>query len=92
MDVNICLIGKGTVGTSFIQLLLEKKEILKRKFNLELIVNSIIEEDGVLINSSGIDLKQVIDSKENFRSLPYWENDISFLHLISELNINICVE
>jgi homoserine dehydrogenase len=92
MKVNICLIGKGIVGTSLLQLLLEKKEFLKRKFNLEFIVNSIIEKDGALINTSGIDLKEVIDAKENLRNLPYWEEGTRFLHSISELEIRFCVE
>ncbi|MFX0028754.1 MAG: homoserine dehydrogenase [Candidatus Hermodarchaeota archaeon] len=92
MNVNICLIGKGIVGTSLIQLIFEKKDILKRKFNLNYVVNSIIENDGALIKSSGIDLKEVVESKQNFRNLPYWENNINFLHAISELDIAICIE
>ncbi|MFX1278176.1 MAG: homoserine dehydrogenase [Promethearchaeota archaeon] len=92
MKVNVCLIGKGLVGTSLLQLLLEKKEFLKQKFNLDLIVNSILEKDGALINPSGIDLKEVIDANENFRNLPYWENKVSLLPSISRLDINICVE
>ncbi|GAH56356.1 unnamed protein product, partial [marine sediment metagenome] len=34
MNVKICLIGKGIVGTSFLQLLNEKKQSFKQKFNL----------------------------------------------------------
>lgn len=92
MDVNVCLIGKGIVGTSLIQILLEKKEFLERKFNTNFIVNSIIEIDGALINSQGIDLKEVIDIKENFRRLPYWEKGTKFLDITTTLNIDICIE
>jgi len=92
MKVNICLIGKGNVGSSLLQLLLEKKEYLKRKFNLKLIVCSILEKDGALINSSGIDLKEVIDAKDDFRNLPYWESDLGLVHSLSELEISICIE
>ena len=92
MNVNICLIGKGIVGTSLLQLILEKKEFLERKFNVNFIVNSIIEIDGALINPQGIDLNEVLEIKENFRSLPYWEKGIKFLETISKLNIAICVE
>jgi homoserine dehydrogenase len=92
MDVNVCLIGKGVVGTSLLQILLKKKELLERKFNISFIVNSIIENDGALINLQGIDLKEVIDIKENFRSLHYWEKDKKFSDIISKLNIAICIE
>ena len=92
MNVNICLIGKGIVGTSLIQILLNKKEFFERKFNINFVVNSIIEIDGALINSQGIDLKEVIDIKENFRRLPYWEKDAKFEDITSKLNIAICIE
>lgn len=92
MDVNICLIGKGIVGTSLIQLLFEKKEYLERKFNLNFIVNSIIEIDGALIRPHGIDLKEVLDVRENFRTLNYWKKGAKFLDIISKLNIDICIE
>lgn len=92
MDVNVCLIGKGTVGTSLIQILLNKKDFLERKFNIKFIVNSIIEIDGALIDSQGIDLKEVIDIKQNFRRLPYWEKDAKFEDIVSKLNIAICIE
>ena len=92
MRVKICLIGKGTVGTSFLKLVNIKKEEFKQKFNLEIIVTSIFEYDGALINESGINLGEVLDAGTNFRNLPYWKKNVSAKELIPTLNANICIE
>jgi len=92
MKVKICLIGKGTVGTSFLKLLNLKKEEFKQKFNLEIIVTSIFEYDGALIEENGINLTEVLDAEANFRNLPYWKKNISAKELIPSLNANICIE
>jgi len=92
MNINICLIGKGIVGTSLIQLLYEKKKLFEQKFNLNFIVNSIFEIDGALINEKGINLKEVLDVGGDFRNLPYWRKDAKAIDLISKLDISICIE
>jgi len=92
MRVKICLIGKGTVGTSFLKLVNIKKEEFKQKFNLEIIVTSIFEHDGALIKENGINLKEVLDAETNFRNLPYWKKNVSAKELIPTLNANICIE
>jgi len=92
MNVKICLIGKGIVGSSLLQLLNEKKQLFKQKFNLKITVNSIFESDGALIKDKGIDLKEILDVSDDFRNLPYWRRDVKAIDLISELDIDICIE
>ncbi|MHA2036652.1 MAG: homoserine dehydrogenase [Promethearchaeota archaeon] len=92
MTVKICLIGKGVVGTSFLQLIKNKKAEFKQKFNLEIIVSSIFEFDGALINKDGINIKEVLDADKNFRNLPYWKENVSAKDLIPTLDANICIE
>jgi len=92
MRVKICLIGKGTVGTSFLKLVNIKKEEFEQKFNLEIIVTSIFEHDGALIKENGINLKEVLDAETNFRNLPYWKKNVSAKELIPTLNVDICIE
>lgn len=92
MNVKICLIGKGIVGTSLLQLLNEKKQLFKQKFNLKITVNSIFESDGALINEKGIDLKEILDVGDDFRNLPYWRRDVKAIDLISKLDVDICIE
>ena len=91
MDVKICLIGKGRVGSCFLELLKEKKELFNKiKFNYKLI--AIFEYDGALINDKGIDLDEVLNKGDDFRELSYWKQDVKATDLIPKLDINICIE
>ena len=92
MDVKIVLIGKGNVGTSLIELLKEKSNILKEKFNLNIKMVAIVEYDGALINEDGINLEEVLSKGDRFRELPYWKVDSKPKDLYKKLDINICVE
>lgn len=92
MDVKIVLIGKGNVGTSLIELLKEKSEILNEKFNLNFKMVAIVEYDGALINEDGINLEEVLSKGKRFRELPYWKVDSKPKDLYKKLDINICVE
>jgi homoserine dehydrogenase len=92
MNVKICLIGKGNVGTSFLQLVHNKKDEFERKFNLKIIMTSIFERDGALIKKDGINLKEVLIVDTNFRNLPYWKKNISAKDLLPTLDANICIE
>ena len=92
MDVKICLIGMGVVGTSFLQLLKEKEEFFERKFDLNFIVNSIFEIDGALIKEDGIDLIELLNKNKNIRNLPYWKNGVKPVDFMSKLAINVCIE
>jgi homoserine dehydrogenase len=92
MDIKICLIGKGNVGTSLIELLKEKSEFLNDEFNLNIKMVAIVEYDGALVNEDGINLEEVLSKKEKFRELPYWKVDSKPKDLYKKLDINICVE
>ena len=93
MDVKIALIGKGHVGTSFLQLLKEKKSVLKDKFNINLDIVVIFEYDGALINEEGINLEELLGKGENFRELRFWKKDVApSADLFNKLDLNICVE
>ncbi len=92
MKVKVCLIGKGTVGTSFLQLVKNKRDDFKRKFNLEIIVSSIFEHDGALIAENGINIGEVLEAGKYFRNLPYWKEKVRAKDLISTMDANICIE
>ncbi|MHA1986645.1 MAG: homoserine dehydrogenase [Promethearchaeota archaeon] len=92
MKVKVCLIGKGVVGSSFLELVRSKKDKFKNKFNLEVIVNSICEIDGALINKDGININEVLDAGNQFRNLPYWNEGVKAKELIPTLDANICIE
>ncbi|MFW9823558.1 MAG: homoserine dehydrogenase [Candidatus Thorarchaeota archaeon] len=92
MNVKICLIGKGVVGTNFLQLIYNKRDIFKQKFNLNIIITSIFESGGALINDNGINIKEVLEASSNFKSLPDWKADVTAIDGLSSINADICIE
>ena len=73
---KICLIGKGNVGSCLLHLLHEKKDEIKKTFDISYVVIAIFEHNGALINENGIDIKEILEKKEKFRELSYWKKDI----------------
>jgi len=92
MEVKICLIGKGIVGTSFLKLLNEKNTKFKQLFGFNFIVNSIVEENGALVRKEGINLEEVLKIDDNFRDLPYWEKNLKPDEIFSKLDLDVCIE
>ena len=92
MEVKICLIGMGNVGKSFLKLLKEKQGNIVDKFNFTAKLVAIFEQDGALINNSGIDLDNLLRDYSNLRKNQDWRSDIKAQNLISKLEIDICIE
>ena len=95
MEVKIAkigLIGKVNVGTCFLQLLKEKRETFKKKFNFDFKVVAIFEFDGAIIDEKGIDLEEILKIGKEFRKLSYWKNGINAKDFIPKIDMDICVE
>ncbi len=92
MEVKICLIGMGNVGTCFLQLLKEKQDNIRVNFNFNCKLVAIFEHDGALIDNDGIDLDNLLDDNTNLRKNQYWKSNVKAQDLISTLNIDICIE
>ena len=89
MELKICLIGKGNVGTCFLQLLKERRHIIREIYNCSCKVVAIFEHDGALINKDGIDLNELLAKSTNFRKNIFWKKDVKAKDLISKLDINL---
>ncbi len=92
MELKICLIGKGNVGTSFLQLLKEKRDIITELYNCKIKLVAIFEHDGALINKDGIDLNDLLAKSTNFRNSKFWKKDVRAKDLISKLDLDLCIE
>jgi len=92
MEIKICLIGMGNVGTSFLQLLKEKRDNIRVNFNFKSKLVAIFEHDGALINNDGIDLDDILENCDSLRKNQYWQNNVKAQDLISTLDIDICIE
>ncbi|KKN33977.1 hypothetical protein LCGC14_0798290 [marine sediment metagenome] len=92
MELKICLIGKGNVGTSFLKLLIERRNTIKEIYNCDCKLVAIFEHDGALINKDGIEINEILANSINLRKNIFWKKDIKAKDLISKLDINICIE
>lgn len=92
METKIALIGKGNVGTCFLQLLNEKEEFFRNEFNLQIKLIAIFEIDGALLKEDGFILSELIEIKDKFRTLPYWKKNLMFKDIISRLDVDIIIE
>lgn len=91
MELKICLIGKGNVGTCFIQLLKKKKEIIRELYNCNCKLIAVFEFDGALINENGINLDE-LSTNNNFKKSEFWKKSLKAIDLIPKLNIDICID
>ncbi|MFX1432854.1 MAG: homoserine dehydrogenase [Promethearchaeota archaeon] len=91
MELKICLIGKGNVGTCFIQLLKKKKEIIRELYNCNCKLVAVFEFDGALINENGINLDE-LSTNNNFKKSEFWKKSLKAIDLIPKLNIDICID
>lgn len=91
-SIRLCLIGKGNVGTSLLKLLIEKKQMIKEKYQLSFTVLAIFEYDGGLINKEGLNLETILEASNEFRKLDDWVQDAKPNDYFPKLNLNICIE
>jgi len=91
MKIKIGLIGKGNVGTHFLQILNEREAILRNKFEAEVIVVAIFELDGALINKNGLKINEILNCT-NIRELSDWEENKKFNDYVSAISMDIIIE
>jgi len=72
-QIPIILIGKGHVGKAFIELLVEKREVIKERYTLDFFLQGIFRSTG------GAMLPKEEASHLFFFPAPWWQNGYSFL-------------
>lgn len=96
MQFDIALIGFGTVGKGFVELLIEKKTLLEKLYGIEWRITAISDlKLGSIINSKGIDVREALKLAEagrSLESLPVEKRGLSSLEVIRESNSNLLVE
>jgi len=93
MKHNITIIGFGTVGQGFCEILLDKKEYLKEKYNFEFEVVAVADfVYGNVYNPDGLNvpmmLAEAADKKKFTKDLSRWNN----VELIKNCNADIVCE
>ena len=91
---NIALTGCGTVGKALLELLHEKREMLKNRFHFEYNISLIsARSKGILLNPAGLDLDGVLSALHEKNSLcGFPQSSGSFSELLTQSEANILVE
>ena len=91
--MNIGLIGFGGVGQALIKLLVEKKNYIFEKYNLDIKVKYIIKSDGGIYESNGIDLEEVLGFiNKNLKEHISWRYELGIEEVIKNNDIDILIE
>ncbi|MEM1532241.1 MAG: homoserine dehydrogenase [Nitrososphaerota archaeon] len=64
--MNIIIAGFGTVGQSFVQLLMSHREFLKKAYGLVIKVVAIVDSKGAAVSQRGLDLNLVMRCKREY--------------------------
>jgi len=96
MDFKLAFIGFGTVGQGLSEILLQKKEMLEKKYNFRYSVVAISDiKKGSLYNKDGLDLKKILEITKQGKKLdeyPEGERGLDSLATINDTNANTIVE
>jgi homoserine dehydrogenase len=96
IDFKLAFIGFGTVGQGLSEILVEKKDMLARKYNFHFTVVAISDlMKGSVYNKDGLDLAKILDMIKNGTKLgdyPTGTKGMDSLRTIKETNANTIIE
>lgn len=92
MELKIALIGKGTVGTCFLQLIIDSRELLMENFKLELKIIGIFEINGAIINENGINIADILKLGINYKDSSDWKDNVKAVDAIPTLKPDLLIE
>lgn len=93
MKHNLAIIGFGTVGQGFCEILLDKEQELKEKYNFEWAVVAIADfAYGNAFNEKGLDIKVMIEQAKNKQEFTEDLVDLDTARLIKECNADTVCE
>ena len=96
MDFKLAFIGFGTVGQGLCEILIEKRDILAKKYNFHYKVVAISDiMKGSIYDEKGLDLVKILDLVKNGKKLdeyPTGIKDLDSIQTISDTNADTIVE
>jgi homoserine dehydrogenase len=96
MEFKIAFVGFGVVGQGLTELLLEKKELLKRKYDFNYKIVAITDlHKGAIYDENGLDMKKIMDLVKNNKKLDEYPNGkkgMDSIATIQQTNANTIVE
>jgi len=91
-NINIGLIGKGNVGTSFLEILNRKNPIILNSCEYDIKVVGIFEHNGAILDENGINLGNLLKLGKNYQTYDNWKSGYRALDYIDKIDLNIMIE
>ncbi len=93
MKQKIALLGFGTVGQGLCEILLDKKEYLKEKYNYEFSVVAVADfAYGNVYNPEGLDIEQMLEEAKAKKKFTKDISNLDNIELIKKCNANVICE
>ncbi len=93
---RLLLIGVGNVGRRFLELLVRKRDTLRDRLGLELILTGVADTSGVAICPTGLDPQQVVQLKaesQGVAAYPHWGRPgVSALEMVQTTEADLLLE
>ena len=93
--MRIILCGFGVVGQSLVKLFESRSEDLYAKYGLKPRVVGVFDSKGSAVDSSGLDLAKLVETKKKFGSVKNYsktKNNLSGLDMIKNLDAEVLIE
>ncbi len=94
--VKICLAGPGNVGKHFVKLLIERNELFKKQYGIDLQLFAVAGSKGGVISSSPLDLEKVYHYERQEPWKDYFPgngiDDLKSWQIISKAETDLLVE
>ena len=91
MNMKLIITGYGTVGRSLIKILDNQADFLSKNYQFEPLVIAICELKGCLIDPNGLNLKEILQSKD-IKSLPAWKEGVTAEEVLNQYQADALVE
>jgi homoserine dehydrogenase len=92
--INIVLAGFGNVGKGFLQVLQEKKQFCRSRYNLDIEVHSIFRRGGALLSPRPLNIKEILakySSSSSFKENPCWKPGLELKDALGSLEPGVLV-
>jgi len=93
--LRIILCGFGVVGQSLVKLFDSRSEDLYAKYGLKPRVVGVFDSHGSAVDSSGLDLVKLVETKKKFGTIKNYsntKNDMSGIDMIKNLEAEVLIE
>lgn len=94
-NVRLALVGVGNVGRRLLELIVERKNALRREYDLEFSVHCVVDSNGVAISEKGFDIAALAAHKKGgtpLTELPEYEENVALADALDGTPCDILIE